>query len=128
MSLPNSSGMSSSAVATISSNRSGATSITLPILAHARHRMRMPDLLTLYAAAQPDKLAVIDDRGGDQVLSWTYAQLEAEANKMANALQALGTASGDKVIWCGPNSARVVAAISGIRKAQAVTVPMNYRL
>jgi acyl-CoA synthetase (AMP-forming)/AMP-acid ligase II len=88
----------------------------------------MPDLLSLYAAAQPDKLAVIDDRGGGQVLSWTYEQLEAEANKMANALQSLGARPGDKVIWCGPNSARVVAAVNAIRKAGAVAVPMNYRL
>jgi acyl-CoA synthetase (AMP-forming)/AMP-acid ligase II len=88
----------------------------------------MPDLLTLYAAAQPDKLAVIDDRGGGQVLFWSYAQLEAEANKMAHAMQALGTGPGDKVIWCGPNTARVVAAINAIRKAGTVAVPMNYRL
>ena len=27
----------------------------------------MPDILTVYAEAQPDKLAVIDDKGGDDV-------------------------------------------------------------
>ena len=26
----------------------------------------MPDILTVYAETQPDKLAVIDDKGGDE--------------------------------------------------------------
>ena len=45
----------------------------------------MPDFLTLYASAQPGKLAVVDDRPGTGVVAWTYAQLEAEANRLANA-------------------------------------------
>src|SRR5262249_61497068 len=44
----------------------------------------MPDLLTLHASAHPGKLAVIDDRPGADVVTWTYAQLEAEANRLAN--------------------------------------------
>ena len=63
-----------------------------------------PDLLTIYASAQPGKLAVIDDRPGAGVVAWTYAQLEAEANRLANALASLGVGPGEKVIWCGPNS------------------------
>ena len=50
----------------------------------------MPDLLTLYASSQPGKLAVVDDRPGSGVVTWTYAQLEAEANRLANALVSLG--------------------------------------
>ena len=41
----------------------------------------MPDFLTLYASAQPGKLAVIDDRPGAGVVAWTYGQLEAEADR-----------------------------------------------
>jgi len=52
----------------------------------------MPDLLTLYASSQPGKLAVVDDRPGSGVVTWTYAQLEAEANRLANALVSLGWA------------------------------------
>jgi acyl-CoA synthetase (AMP-forming)/AMP-acid ligase II len=87
-----------------------------------------PDVLTVYASAQPGKLAVIDDRPGAAVVSWTYAQLEAAANRLANALALLGVASGDKVIWCGPNSPQVVAVINATRKLGAVAVPLNYRL
>ncbi len=88
----------------------------------------MPDLLTLYASSQPGKLAVIDDRPGAGVVSWTYAQLETEANRLANALVSLGVGPGDKVIWCGPNSPQVVAVVNATRKIGAVAVPLNYRL
>src|SRR5271165_7994 len=88
----------------------------------------MPDILTVYAGTQPDKLAVIDDKGNGDVVRWTYAQFEAESNKVANALLALGASAGGKVIWCGPNSPAVVAVMSATRKIGAVAVPLNYRL
>jgi len=88
----------------------------------------MPDFLTLYASSQPGKLAVIDDRPGSGVVAWTYAQLEAEANRLANVLASLGVGPGEKVIWCGPNSPQVVAVVNAARKLGAVAVPLNYRL
>src|SRR6516225_7284343 len=87
-----------------------------------------PDFLTRYASSQPGKLAVIDDRPGSGVVTWTYAQLEAEANRLANALASLGVGPGEKVIWCGPNSPQVVAVVNATRKLGAVAVPLNYRL
>jgi long-chain acyl-CoA synthetase len=89
---------------------------------------QLPDLLTVYASSQPGKLAVVDDRPGADVVLWTYAQLEAEANRVANALGSLGVGVGEKVVWCGPNSPQVVAVISAARKLGAVAVPLNYRL
>ncbi len=88
----------------------------------------MPDLLSIYAGSQPDKLAVVDDRGGGDVVRWTYAELEAEANRLGNALVSLGITPGEKVVWCGPNSRQVVAVVNAARKAGAVAVPLNYRL
>jgi acyl-CoA synthetase (AMP-forming)/AMP-acid ligase II len=90
--------------------------------------IHMPDLLTLYASSQPGKVAVIDDRPGTDVVSWTYAQLEVEANRLANVLASLGVGPGEKVIWCGPNSPQDVAVINATRKLGAVAVPLNYRL
>ncbi|HEY5360997.1 MAG TPA: AMP-binding protein [Streptosporangiaceae bacterium] len=87
----------------------------------------MPDILSAYAASQPDKPAVIDDHGG-VIVSWTYAQLEAEANRLAHALASLGAGPGQKVIWCGPNSPQVLAVMAATRKIGAVAVPLNYRL
>jgi acyl-CoA synthetase (AMP-forming)/AMP-acid ligase II len=88
----------------------------------------MPDLLSIYAATQADKPAVIDDKGGAGIVCWTYAQLEAEANRLANGLASIGVGAGQKVIWCGPNSPQVVAVINATRKIGAVAVPLNYRL
>jgi len=88
----------------------------------------MPDILTAYAEAQPDKLAVIDDKGEQNIVQLTYADLEAAANRLANALLALGAHPGGKVIWCGPNSVPVVTVINAARKVGAVAVPLNYRL
>jgi acyl-CoA synthetase (AMP-forming)/AMP-acid ligase II len=88
----------------------------------------MPDVLTAYASTQPGKIAVIDDRPGGEIVSWTYADLEAQANRLANALAGLGAGPGEKLIWCGPNSPQVVAVINASRKLGAVAVPLNYRL
>ena len=90
--------------------------------------VHLPDLLTAYASSQPGKLAVIDDRPGANAVSWTYAQLEAEANRLANLLASLGVGPDEKVIWCGPNSPKVVAVINATRKLGAVAVPLSCRL
>src|SRR5258707_14724020 len=91
-------------------------------------KVRMPDLLSIYAESQPDKLAVVDDRGGGDLVRWTYAEFGGEGNRLAHALASLGVTPGDKVVWCGPNSRQVVAVVNAARKAGAVAVPLNYRL
>jgi long-chain acyl-CoA synthetase len=89
----------------------------------------MPDdILSIYAQSQPDKPAVIDDKPDGTVVVWTYAELEAQANRLANLLLSLGAGPGQKVLWCGPNSPEVVAVMSASRKIGAVAVPLNYRL
>ena len=88
----------------------------------------MQDILSAYAQAQPDKPGVIDDKGSGKVVVWTYAELEAQSNRVANVLLALGSGPGRKVIWCGPNSPEVVAVMNATRKIGAVAVPLNYRL
>lgn len=88
----------------------------------------MADLLTSYAALQPGKLAVIDDRPGDAARKLTYAELEARANELANVLSEQGVGPGTTCVWCGQNSLGVVTFVNAARKAGAVAVPLNYRL
>ncbi len=89
----------------------------------------MPDdILSVHARSQPDKPGVIDDRPDGTVTIWTYAELEAQANRVANLLLALGAGPGTKVLWCGPNSPQVVAVMNATRKIGAIAVPLNYRL
>ena len=86
------------------------------------------DTLSIYAQSQPDKPGVIDDRPDGTVVMWTYAELEAQSNRVANLLLSLGVGPGTKVLWCGPNSPDVVAVMSATTKIGAVAVPLNYRL
>src|SRR5258707_5369667 len=88
----------------------------------------MPDILGMYAQSQPDKPGVIDDKPDGTVVTWTYAELDAQANRIANLLLSLGAGPGQKVLWCGPNSPQVVAVMSAARKIGAIAVPLNYRL
>lgn len=81
------------------------------------------DFLSGYAASQPDKAAVICD---DETL--TYAALEEQSNRLANALLGLGVRSHDKITTVGYNSPEHFPASSAARKLMAVGVPMNYRL
>jgi len=89
----------------------------------------MPDdILSIYAQSQPGKPGVIDDRPDGTVVMWTYAELEAQSNRVANLLLSLGAGPGRKVLWCGPNSPEVLAVMGAARKIGAVAVPLNYRL
>ena len=90
--------------------------------------MGMADLLTNYAATQPDKIAVIDDRPHGDVRQCTYAELEARSNQLAHVLAGLGVGPGSKVAWCGQNSTGIVEVINAARKLGATAVPVNYRL
>lgn len=89
----------------------------------------MSDPLTVIAQRAPDKLAVVDDRPGDGVLvRWSFAELEAEANRLAHVLAAHGARPGTKISWCGLNSPGVIRMVHAARKLGATAVPLNYRL
>jgi acyl-CoA synthetase (AMP-forming)/AMP-acid ligase II len=87
-----------------------------------------PDVLTVHAEAIPDKLAVIEDRPDGTHLEWSFAELEEQANRLANVLIGLGAGRDSKVVWCGPNSPALVRLVHAARKAGATAVPLNYRL
>lgn len=88
----------------------------------------MPDLLTVHAATNPDKTAVVDDRGNGDARLCTYAELEARSNRLARVLIDHGVQPGDKVVWCGQNSTGVVEMVNASRKIGSTAVPLNYRL
>lgn len=86
------------------------------------------DMLKMYAERWPDKPAVIDDRPGEPVRSWSFSELDRRANQLARVLRSFGAGPSTKVLWCGQNSASLVLATHAIRKVGAVSVPLNYRL
>jgi len=89
---------------------------------------RRPDPLAVQAARAPSKPALIDDRAGRPPLVWSFAELDRQANRVANALIGQGVEPGETVLWCGMNSPGVVGVMHGARKAGLTSVPLNYRL
>src|ERR1700750_826509 len=70
-----------------------------------------------------DRVAIIDEGR-----RWTYAQLNAAADRIARTLTALGLRGGDRVALSCPNGAAFAIAHFGILKAGFVTVPLNILL
>lgn len=77
------------------------------------------------AARIPNRLAVIDGVRGD---TFTYAQLNAKVNSMANALRSLGVGKGDRVALYLPNIPEFIIAFLANCKIGAISVPFNTML
>jgi amino acid adenylation domain-containing protein len=78
------------------------------------------DFIEGSAARHPHKAALIC---GER--SFTYAELNRQADCFAHALVTHGVKPGDRVVIHLPNSSEAVAAIFGVLKAGAVFVPVN---
>ena len=74
-------------------------------------------------ALTPSKPAVFQ---GDTVL--TYAELDARANRVANALAALGVTAGNRVALLFNNDFRFLETLFGAMRLGAVAVPLNIRM
>ena len=87
-----------------------------------------PDVLAVHAQNAPDRVAVVvDEFGGATVSTTTFAELNALVNRLGNGLLAAGARSGERLVWCGPNSLEVLATIHAARKCNLVAVPLSYR-
>src|SRR4029450_6408027 len=89
---------------------------------------RPRDILSLHAAARPEKPAVVEDRPDGRRLRWSYAELNQRVNRLAHRMLALGVRARDRVIWCGMKSPEVGAMNHGARMIGPTAVPLNYRL
>lgn len=80
------------------------------------------DPMAAWAAADGGFPAVIEDGAVT-----TRAELNAEINRLAGGLAALGVGAGERGVWCGPNSTQVVIFMHACRKLGLVAVPLPYR-
>jgi acyl-CoA synthetase (AMP-forming)/AMP-acid ligase II len=83
----------------------------------------VPDILTIHATSHPDKRALIC---GEDVV--TYREYDERSNRAARVLLDVGVAPGDRVAIMAYNSVAGFEVSSGLRKAHAVSVPVNFRL
>ncbi len=81
------------------------------------------DVLSMQSVARPEKPALIC---GERSL--TFAELNARANRVANALKSLGVGVGDRVAIMVHNSLEGVEVGAACTKLRAILVPVNYRL
>ncbi len=84
----------------------------------------IPALIARAAGADPDHLAVRDNRGD----AYSYGQVMQKSAHLAGHLQAQGITKGDVVTVCMPNWADTVVAFLAILRVGGVVnpVPVNY--
>ena len=79
----------------------------------------------VHAAAHPDKPALIMAGSGETI---TYAQLDAEANRVSRVFREAGLAPGDHVAWCLENHRNFLPLAWGAHYAGLVYTPISSRL
>ncbi|PYC13225.1 non-ribosomal peptide synthetase, partial [Pseudomonas mosselii] len=84
------------------------------------HDLAVHRLFEVQATNSPDALAVVQGQH-----RWTFAQLEADANRMAYYLLEQGVRAGDRVALLLPRSFDLLAAQLAVSKCAAVFVPLD---
>lgn len=88
--------------------------------------MHAADLLSKRAELTPDRVALVEVETGCR---YTYAQLNARANRLANFLrERLGVQPGDRVAILAKNSVVYLDLLYGLPKIGAIFAPFNWRL
>ena len=85
--------------------------------------MKLGTVLAANARRFPDAIAVVC-----QDTRMTLGELNARANRLANALRERGVAPGDRVVIQLPNGVELVEAMAGVLKTGALMVPLTTRL
>ena len=77
-------------------------------------------------AGDADRLAIVweDESGASD--SWTFAHLAAAANRLSNALAALGVARGDRVAILLPQRVETAIAYFACFQLGAIAVPLSF--
>ena len=77
------------------------------------------------ATEQPDRPALYADADGQ---TYTYGELHARANRMANGLRAMGLTTGDTVAVALPNTVQYFEVVLGCLQVGIYCTPINWHL
>jgi acyl-CoA synthetase (AMP-forming)/AMP-acid ligase II len=86
------------------------------------HDLTLGDVLREHARSRPQQLGAIEGS-----VRFTYVELDQRVNRLAHALAAEGVGPGDRVLWLGQNSFRVVELLLAAAKLGAMFCPANWR-
>jgi len=87
------------------------------------------DFLARAATIYGDRCALVDEPDvAGSLGSITYRELFDRARGMAQALESMGIAAGDRVAIVSPNSGRFLTSFFGVSGYGRVLVPINFRL
>jgi len=86
------------------------------------HGLTLGDVLREHHRSRPEGLAAVD---ADVRL--TYADLDQRVNRLANALLSSGVGAGDRVVWLGQNSFRLLECLLAAAKVGAYFCAANWR-
>ena len=84
---------------------------------------KLADLSRHWASKAPDRLALTAEGR-----SWTYGEIDAEAQQVAQGLADLGVVAGDRIAYLDRNTPEYFMHLFGGAKLNAVSVAVNWRL
>jgi acetyl-CoA synthetase len=83
------------------------------------------EICDIWADVEPDRLALIFRDANGRNANWTYGQLQAGANRLANVLRAKGIRRGDRVAILLPQTPEVVLTHIAVYKIGAIVLPLS---
>jgi len=86
-------------------------------------KINLGEMLTRRALLTPDREALVCED-----VRMTFSELNARANKLANAMKKMGIGLGDRVCILAFNEPEYFEMYYGLGKIGAILVPINYRL
>ncbi len=86
------------------------------------HRYGLGDLLHEQARGRRDSVAVVD--GAHR---FTFRELDERVNRLASVLRERGVCKGERVLWLGQNSFRVLEVLLASARLGAIVCPANWR-
>jgi long-chain acyl-CoA synthetase len=92
-----------------------------PYLAIQQHSYA--DVLREHRRSRPHMIAAID--GGQQI---TFTELDQRVNRLVSSLRKRGVGQGDRMLWLGQNSFKVLELLLAAAKMGAMLCPANWRM
>ncbi len=77
-----------------------------------------------WAETEPDKVAIIDVSNNDRPQKYTYKQLKALSNQLANALTRLGVKAGDRTAVLLPQTVETALSHIATFKLGGISIPL----